>query len=258
MADLRETQRRFFELITAPEGVGKALADRGAAYVEEIVRADDKAGATERLDIYANMYFYRILDVMRDVYPRLCALVGDDAFHNLVTDYLIDHPSSHPNLRNVGAQLPAFLDGWRADLAALEWARFDVVDGGDAEPLPFEKLKTLHPDAFGLLKLELIPAVRRVGTRFAVDSVWRGEPTSNSDEPDATPGLLLVWRPRCDLDVYHRLTTGDEAEALAMLPAQFGLICEKLAQKLPESAAAEAAFGLLAQWVSDGILRNTI
>ena len=171
MADLRETQRRFFELITAPSGVEKALGDRGPAYVEEVVRADEKATAVERLDIYANMYFYRILDVIREVYPRLCALAGDDAFHNLVTDYLIDHPSSHPNLRNVGMNLPAFLDGWQADLAALEWARFDVVDAGDAVPLAFDELKALHPDAFATLRIEPIPALRRVGTRFAVDAI---------------------------------------------------------------------------------------
>jgi hypothetical protein len=251
--ELRESARRFFELITAPSGVAAALGDH-ASTLDEIVRSDEKAGAIERLEIYANMYFYRILDVMRETYPRLCALVGDDAFHNLVTDYLLTHPSRHPNLRNVGAQLPAFLDGWHADLAALEWARFDVVDEADATPLGFEALRALHPDAFAVLRLEPIPASRRIGARFAVDAVWRGD----ASEPRDAQGVLLVWRPRCDLDVSHRFTDGDEAEALALLPAPFGLVCEKLALRYDESTAAEKAFGLLAQWAADGVLAKTI
>ena len=71
--------------------------------------ADAKLSAVDRLDVYANMYFFRMLDVLRDDYAKVVAVVGDDAFHNLVTDYLVACRPAHPSLREVGARLPGFL-----------------------------------------------------------------------------------------------------------------------------------------------------
>src|SRR4029077_19404566 len=101
------------------------------ARIEAAIVGDERASAIERLDVYANMYFFRILDALRGDYPKVLAVVGDDAFHNLATDYLQAHPSRHPSLRFVGAALPAFLRGhalagprpWLPGLAPLEWAR---------------------------------------------------------------------------------------------------------------------------------------
>src|SRR6476620_8270809 len=99
MPTLREIEERFFALITAPEGVEKTLAARGLprAHVEEFVRSD----ALRRLDVYANMYFFRLLEVLEDDYPSLRAALGAEAFHNLVTDYLQRHASTHPSVRHV-------------------------------------------------------------------------------------------------------------------------------------------------------------
>ena len=90
------------------------------------------------------MYFFRLLDILRDDYAAVVAVLGDEPFHNLVTDYLLACPSQHPSVRNVGERLPRFIDGhalglerrWLGELARLERARLEVFDGPDAEPLP--------------------------------------------------------------------------------------------------------------------------
>ena len=98
-----------------------------------------------RLDVYADMYFYRLRDCLAEDFPKLAELVGEARFHNLVTDYLLRHPSSHPSLRELGRRLPAFLADHAiaaefpvaADLARLEWARVDVFDERDvADAIP--------------------------------------------------------------------------------------------------------------------------
>ncbi len=68
--DLRGLQSLFWGLISAPEGAGKQVAELHRAGVLEsedlsfLVRPDDRLGRVERLDIYADMYFYRLRDCL--------------------------------------------------------------------------------------------------------------------------------------------------------------------------------------------------
>src|SRR5260221_3412655 len=100
---LAAVERQFFTLITAPEGLTQGLATAGQrpADLEQVTASDDRASAVERLDVYANMYFYRIRDPLRDSFPATAAVVGEAGFHNLITDYLLAYPSRHPSLREV-------------------------------------------------------------------------------------------------------------------------------------------------------------
>ena len=147
---LAELQARFHALVTAPESVAATLAARGAQAVgdvHELVVGDARLSAVERLEIYANMYFFRIRDVLRDEFPRTAALLGDSTFHDLVVDYLAAIPPRHPSLREVGARLPAFLAAhstararpWLAELARLERTRLELVDAPDAETLTLDR-----------------------------------------------------------------------------------------------------------------------
>ena len=62
---LAELQRRFFELVTGPQRIAEELARRGIPEPElaALIAGDARASAVERLDVYANMYFFRILEV---------------------------------------------------------------------------------------------------------------------------------------------------------------------------------------------------
>jgi hypothetical protein len=265
---LAELQRRFFELVTGPEGVAKELARRGVPERElaAIIAGDARATAVERLDVYANMYFFRILDVLRADYPKLAATLGDDAFHDLATDYLQAHPSRHPSLRHVGAALPGFVAGhaiatqrpWVAELAALEWARVDVFDRADADLLAREALAGLPPEAFAGLALAPVPAVALVPAAFGVEDTWRaieagGAATAPARAPDGH--ALVVWRR--GVAVQHRAVDAAERRALERLLAgtTFGALCADLgAATGSDEASAALAARCLGQWVADGLL----
>ena len=113
MSELQKTEELFWKLITAPEGVADGLRriDMKPDELGRVIAGDARLDAVQRLDIYANMYFWRLLDILRGDYSALVAAVGDDRFHNLVTDYLLECPSAHPSVRNVGARLADFLAG---------------------------------------------------------------------------------------------------------------------------------------------------
>jgi hypothetical protein len=260
-------QRQLFALITAPRGVADGLAALGleSADLEAVIAGDARGSALERLEIYAEMYFYRIFDVLHDDFPQLAAAAGDAAFHNLATDYLLAHPSCHPSLRNVGSALPRYLAGhalaaerpWLAELAALEWARVDVFDRADATPLAPDALARLDPDAFADLPLPIIGAHEIVQARHAIDEIWRA-PT----EPPAAAvsageeRRFLVWRK--GLTVFHRALDRREAVALqaARAGATFGMLCGQLGDEMPEDQAAATAAALLGRWIADELVTS--
>jgi len=271
--ELAKLQRLFFELVTAPEGVAREIEKRGVvrARIDAAIAGDERASAVERLDVYANMYFFRILDVLRGDYPKVLAVIGDDAFHNLTTDYLQAHPSRHPSLRFVGAALPAFLRAhalsearpWLHELAALEWARVDVFDRADTATLTEAAVHAVSADDFGSIALAPIAALELLPTAFAVGETWRDvEDERSPTPPRAAPDgqALLVWRR--GITVYHRVASPFEHQALRLFlgaRTTFGALCAALADGTvgpprTDDQAAIDAVELLSQWLADELL----
>ena len=185
--DLRSTQELFWTLITAPEGVCTAVEDLGrrglleARAIDDVFKGDGDLPAVERLDIYANMYFYRLLDCLAEDFPKVLAAVGPERFHNLITDYLLAHPSEHPSLRYLGRRLPGFIAGhplaaehpWLADLARLDWARADLFDAADATPLSRDALARLPQERAGEARFTIVPAFALLRFDHDVVRFWR-------------------------------------------------------------------------------------
>jgi hypothetical protein len=256
MPTLRETQERLFRLITAPESVERTLAACGLspAHVEELVVGDARRSAVGRLDLYANMYFFRLLEALRHEHPALAAALGDDQFHNLVTGYLQAYPSTDPSLRHVGDHLAEFLGGWLAELARLERARLDCFDAVEVELCCEQDVRALSPDELAALPLRWVPAHALISCCFAVDEAWAqaeaGQPVT---APAEVPRTLLVWRK--GVEVFHRHLDDDEAE-LIRSASHFGQMCEELAATRPAEEAAARGFLLLGRWLTDGLLQR--
>jgi hypothetical protein len=255
---LRELQARFYDLVTAPEGVARTLAARGesAGAVEELVAGDTRLSAVDRLDVYANMYFFRLLEVLGDDYPKVAAAVGDAAFHNLVTDYLAACPPAHPSIAQAGVRLPSFLEDhavtrarpWLPALATLERTHSELFDGPDASPVTLDELRT-SPEALMAMVLRPVPCVRLLSHPFAVSEAWE----SPEEPPAPGPETLLVWRQ--DVEVFHRPLDEHEQTIFAQLDGRaLQAICDQLPGTVEE--AAQSLFNVLGRLVADGVLRT--
>lgn len=272
-APLADVQGQLYDLITAPEGVAKRLVELGRTRgdLETVVRPSGQLSAVERVDVYANMYFFRILEVLADEYAKIVTLMGADAFHNLVTDYLLACRPAHPSLREVGARLPAFLathplaEGrpWLAELAQLERLRLELFDGPDADALTLDQVRALPPEALPELTLRAVPCHATLRTEYGILPLWRAleEGRAERSEEDDSLGdpakmfeTILIWRQR--LTVFHRVVDSDEVACLPLLRdgVTFATICEQLLQDTGTDAAARRAFELLARWLNDGVL----
>lgn len=259
---LRALQQSFWALITAPTGVSDALAQQPTHAWLSFAIESGRASSVERLDVYANMYFYRLLDNLTADFPALAAVLGDVAFHNLITDYLHAFPSREPSARNVGKSLAPFLrehtphEPWLSDLAALEWARLDVHDRADEPLLTRADLHAAAQRAFGELTLRLIVAHTQLLVTHAVEPLWRaarhGAPQY---PPERSEHCVLIWR-SADCSVHHRALDDTEAALLPQLKSAlpFAELCAKLGAELDDEAAARCALSKLAAWTDAGLL----
>ena len=266
MRTLDQTQRLFWKLITAPEGVAPGLAalrpsEHDTARV--LVREDERLSAVERLDIYADMYFYRIRDCLKEDFAAVCAVVGEAAFHNLITDYLLVHPSSHFSLRYVGELLPDFVRPhafgaqwpYLADLAMLEWTILEAFDAPDAPPLDAAALGAVPQARWPDLRFTLTPSLRLLDVGWPVHEIWRQTQAGETPaEPHPAATCLRVWRQ--GWRVFHRQTDAVEVAALRAVQqeAAFADVCEGIAAFDSDAHSAERAVALLGQWLTDGLL----
>src|SRR5207244_2762133 len=96
MLPLRELQARFLRSIaTTPErsdghGFDPALL--------ELVEGRGRLGSTYRLGVYTETYLARLLDVLRDDFPRVDAVLGAARFTALAGAHLARPPSTDPSV----------------------------------------------------------------------------------------------------------------------------------------------------------------
>jgi hypothetical protein len=210
-----------------------------------------------RIDVYQEMYFWRLYEVLREDFPKTHEAL-DEEFEPLVRGYLARHPSAHPSVRHLGDRLADFLETdaaarprpWLADLAHLERARTDAFDAPDATPLVANDLGVVAPEDWASLRFRLVPALDVLRSRWPVHDVWSAPRTA----PGMQPTVVRVWRQ--DFVVFHAPMDAVEEMAFAALRAglPFAAVCEAVAEHVPEEDAAAEAGALLARWIADGLV----
>lgn len=261
-------QAWFLELVTHPEGVA-AGARAGqrllAREVEELCLPSERLAASERVGIYADMYFLRLLEVLGEDFPALSAFLGPAASERLLRAYLVRHPSRHPNLNQLGRELPGFLEheardvvqrAFASELARLERALQEVFDAPRAQAIATDELLAVAPDAWGALRLELAPALQLLALEHPTNAwyqAWRDTGVAGSAPAPARSWLVLyrhdwrVWRqPLCAqqhalLAALQRGATLDLA--LAELALQPGVELETVGRSLSEWFRAWSGLG---------------
>ena len=263
---LKELQSLLYRLITAPSGVAEGLAaerDLGASGLDAIVLGDDRLSAEARVDIYANMFFYRLLDALKEDFPATLAVLGADNFHNLVTGYLLEYPPTEASLFYCGRYFAVFLrdhplrEGapFVADLAALERAIVEVFQSPDAAALESGSLRAIAPADWPAMKLRTHPAVQIRALDWRVSVLLRAVEERRPWKPaERGAGRVLVWRR--DARVFHRDLERLEAEALeaASRGLTFAEICDVVTANAANQEPVAATNRMLSRWLSDGLL----
>lgn len=261
MLDLRDLQSRFFGSLARRPGAGPMSFD--PAFVG-CVESRGPLAASERIDIYAQMYFARLVDVLQSDFPRVANILGCERFHALAADYFAQHPSTHPSLHHLGQGFSVFLRArtdiadlpFLSDVAALEWARLAVFDAPDSTPLRIEHLQGVAPEQWPTLRFQAIPALQVTRHQWPAHEVWKAaeEGAGEWNDPQPVPTVLRVWRE--GFSVYHAKMDTPEPVALERILAgdSFAVVCSALESVLSAEEAAATVGSLLLRWIEDGIL----
>lgn len=251
MSGLLELQRCFADAIRRGE-IG-ALAGE--------IRPGGLTGA-RRLGIYRNNVLTNQREALRTLYPVIERLVGAEFFEHLVAEYLRCHGSPAGDLNRIGEHLAAFLSEFAPvrelvylpDTARLEWLAHRVYHGPEHRPLDLERLASVMPERYEVLRFALHPATALFASRYPVHRIWQvNQPDYAGEEGvDLASGdvRLLVQRREGRVEL-RALDAADWAFLQAVAAGgDFGQACDA-------ALAAQADFDLdtaLARLIQDRTL----
>jgi hypothetical protein len=260
---LREVQRLLWRAVSWPTGVADFLAQADAAtraQFEEVFADTPHFGRVARVDVYAQSYYWRLEDVLREQFRVTAWLAGDVAFHDLCTDFVLAHPSSGADVRRWATGFCDFVADHvlsqsivgLPDVARIEWAAVLAIDAPDTRVCTEADLAAIGVPQWPAMVLRAAEHVALCPTRLPYARLWNareaGEPSPVSPPaPLKSPRHVLVWRQ--GLEVFHRTVAEDEVPAVRALAS--GVSFEALVALAGEPPAAVA---WLRRWLRDELL----
>ena len=180
---LLELQRRMSEDIMRPLGPDfemQRTTEDGrstASIAESYIKPNDRLSSFDRLEIYNRQYWFRVITAVAEDFPALNAVLGSEAFDELVLAYLRDNPSSSFTLRNLGSRLPEWLQhhaefapgnhDLAMDISRLEWAYVEAFDRAAIPPVNGADFASFDGDT----RLNLQPHLQLLDLKYPVDEL---------------------------------------------------------------------------------------
>ena len=177
---LEALQRAITGALMKPLNADESMAVASRAVAEKFIKPNDRLTAFERLQIYNQQYWWRLLGAFAEDFRGVRAVLGERKFDKLATAYLEQHGSTSWTLRNLGSKLVAFLEenpklthprtALAVDVARVEWARVLAFDEPSRKVVAPEKLARIAPDR---LRLALQPYIVLLELSHPVDELMR-------------------------------------------------------------------------------------
>lgn len=269
---LEKLQRWVQEVITHPDGISAGIESSaareqieiGAAQIEDVVEPSSRLGSAERLAVYGNAYFARLIECLGEEFPATRYALGEETFDSFALGYIQHSPSSSYSLGFLGERFAQYLTdtrptdvpkpGWPdflIDLATLERTYAEVFDGPGPENLDSlkpEDLQSVPPERVSEIRFIPVPSLRLMEASFPVHEYVTAVRRDQSPEIPMPKETLLVITRR---DYVVRRGTVSRAEYLllrAILDGNtLGEAIEVAAEEMPEGNDDDFASSL-AKW----------
>ncbi len=162
--------------------------------------------AGRRFDVYRNNVAVGLTEALRQSFPALRKLVGEEFFTAMAQEHLRTHPPASPMMMFYGEAMPGFLERFApvahlpylADVARLELALRRSYHAADAAPVGGTVLQALPPDRLMASGVMLAPALRLVRSRWPVQTIWAANLRGGPPPELAQPEDVLITRPDFD------------------------------------------------------------
>ncbi|MGE0408548.1 MAG: putative DNA-binding domain-containing protein [Amphiplicatus sp.] len=185
-------------------GLGRAI--RSVAQIAELSGVeDDGAHVAAGVAVYRNNVRAAYLRILRDSFPVVERLVGEEFFRYLAHEYFHARPASSPLVARYGDALPVFIESFEpagklpylADVARLELAWLSAYHAAEATSLSPEEIFDAAGEAPERARFTLHPSVRFLSSKHPVHTIWLREREGRRDNLRLAEGgeRVLLVRP---------------------------------------------------------------
>ena len=213
--DLASLQQWMQTVIMNPHGITAGIQSADAQEiipvdadeVESVITRSQARTSVERLEVYGNAYFSRLLECLQEQYPALVQALSAEVFDQFALDYLINCPPHSYTLNHLSDRFTEFLQSTRPvqepdaepdwadfliDLARMEEAIEAVFDGPGLEqesPLTGQQLQKISPDVWTECHLIPSPALKLLAFQFPINdyfTAYRADEEPEFPQPEET------------------------------------------------------------------------
>lgn len=197
------------------------------APVPDIVTSWNGNGREERFAIYRNNVITSLVEALRQTYPVVQDLVGEDFFRAMAVIFVREFPPTSPVLAYYGRGLADFVESFEPakslpylpDVARMEFARLCAYHAADAESLTTlgAEFSQASEEELGRAAIAFHPSAHLLRSPFAVGSLWAAHNGIGAIEDidiDTHEAVLIT---RVDMEVAVVLISACDAEFVAAL-----------------------------------------
>lgn len=201
--------------VMRPLVAGDNMSTENRQVADALVKPNDRLTSSDRLQIYNQQYWWRLLGCLSDDFKGLRSVLGERKFHKLAVAYLNECGSHSWNLRDLGSQLEGYLrehpeaidpHGELAiEMVQVEWARVVAFDGEEKPPLDAEEFVSRQPAE---MTLALQPYITLLELHYPVDHMLRrlkhaeAGSASNAVSSERTPRPIRLTAKRTSQPIY--------------------------------------------------------
>jgi len=233
--------------------------------VASMVVSTPKVNATERLTLYREGYYLRLLEALQQDYEVLSHYLGEEAFNQLAVDYIDAHPSSFRSIRWFGKELASLMKQMPLyaeqvgliEMAEFEWQLTESFDAADCAILSMDQMAAIPPADWSDLHLYLHPSLRYCTLHWNTVSNWNAykeQGECHSFEKSDSPITWISWRKANEV-LFRSLVRAEKRMLDGFLAGQsIATICEGLCEWMTEDEVALQLATLLKQFIADELI----
>jgi hypothetical protein len=189
-----------------------------AGEIDSLILPSKSQNSVERLSVYGDAYYARLLHCLRDLFPACRFAVGDDVFDEFAYGYLQSYPPRGYTLGKLADNFVAYLESTRREHFACDaaprfvenWSRFlvelarlehvidQVFDGPGIEDQPpriYNDLLAVREEDWPSIRLIPAPCLQILAFEFPVNDYFTAFRRGQTPQlPDPLATYLAVTR----------------------------------------------------------------
>lgn len=182
-----------------------ALLDASQPVPDGLIDGADRP-AGRRYNVYRNNVAVSLTEALRDGFPVITKLLGQQNMDGLAGLFLRAHPPRSPLMMFYGENFPDFLAGMQQlrhlgylpDIARLELALRKSYHAADTAPINPAELGAVSPDTLMGCRLKFAPALQLIRSDWPIFDIWRYNTQTDAPKPQARAQDVLITRPEFD------------------------------------------------------------